>query len=298
MDGLADQILSEGYQFIWGHVKIQQYIKYSGYMQMVGINIPYLRLVGFIYPNTIVSKIIPGTAPDFIYFSCYSTLTWTLIFISILIMSFIHLMRVNLIKLTRSTRSFNQHVKIFLETVINYISPFVSRALDQCHINQSLRLSLAIYLLYSMVISIEFNNFLLDYMQIELPTIKINTIEDLAKRSELKIILRQDSSLYAFADNGKTELARKIKTHLREFNDFDKDGIETKMLKGLMDGSIAYIQDHMILVITLLHIKKKKKDIFSLDNLHISTESAGYEPYFIMFDPDIPIWASLALNKT
>ena len=111
--------------------------------------------------------------------------------------------------------------------------------------------------------------------------IKIKTLEDIAKRNDLRILLRHSSSLVAFAENDDSELAMNIKNKLDFYFDYYRENIETKLSKGLIGGTIAYIQEYFNAVQTLPRIHKIKK-LFSMVNLHISTESAGYEPYFIL----------------
>ena len=294
---LGEQMLSEGYEFIWAPAKISQYLSYGKIMGTFGIKVTYSRIIGMLSPNTIITKILPGTAPEFVYFRCFSTLTWILIFVSILLMSIIHLIRIRVTSSTRVTISTKYQVKLFLETIINNICPLLSKAVDNNQAEHSTKLGLGVYLLFSMVISFNFSNYLLDYLQVELPMVKIKTLEDITKRNDLKILMRHDSSLVAFAEKGDSELARNIKDKLEVYFDFHRENIVTNLTNGLIEGSIAYIQEYFNAVQTLPRINKINK-LFSMDNLHISTESAGYEPYFILVNPDISIWASMYLDKT
>ena len=287
---MGEQIFSEGYEIIWSSAKIEQYFLYGKIIAIFGFKVSYSRSVGIMNPNTIVTKMLPGKAPEFIYFQCFSTLTWMLILMTIILMSIFHLMKIRVTSSTRMTRPIQSQVKIFLVTMINDICPLLNKALEKSHAEHSSRFVLGLYLLFSMVISMNFCNYLLDYLQVELPMVKIKNLDDLAKRSDLKIILRGDSSLVALA--GKGELSKISNLQLEPYFNFHSDDIERRLTKGLMEGSIAYIQERFNAVQTLLKINKKNKS-FSLSTLHISTESAGYEPYFILFNPKIPIWVSL-----
>ena len=127
--------------------------------------------------------------------------------------------------------------------------------------------------------------------------VKVKTLEDLAKRNDLKILMRHDSSLVDFAKEGDSELARKINDKLELYFDFHRENIVNNLTNGLIEGSIAYIQEYLAAVI-FFPVMTKLNKLFLMENLHISTESAGYEPYFILVNPDISIWASIYLDKT
>ena len=296
-DEFAEKFITVSYQMIWGPIRISQYLTYGQIMKALsGSDMNRSTWIGMMSPNTMVTKILPGSVPKFIYFSCFSTITWVLILITILLISIIHWMRIRMIKTNGIACTPKRYFKTLVETIINHFAPLLSISLDKNLAEKSSKLSLSVFLLFSMVISINFCNYLLDNFQWKLPVIKINTLEDLALRSSMKIIVRADSSFVAFAEKNDNELSRNIEQQLETYFDIVKDDIENKLVKGLMDGSLAFIHEQVSLVQLLVELEKRNKT-FSKDNLHISTESAGYEPYFINFNPETPIWASLALDK-
>ena len=296
-DEFSEKLMTGSYQLVWGPTKISHYLTYGKIIKsFTGSDLNLSMWVGMMSPNTMVTKILPGSVPEFIYFRCYSIITWILILITILLISIIHLFKLRVTSSNRIANSAKQQAKILMEIMINHISPLLSRSLERDQAVKSSRLSLSVYLLFSMVISIKFCTYLLDNLQWELPVIKINTLEDLAQRKNIKIIVRHDSSFVTFVDQGDSELTRSIQKQLEPYFDFDEDDIENKLVKGLMEGSVAYFQEHLTVVQILFDLKTRNKT-FSMDNLHISTGSAGDQPYFILYNPEIPIWASLALDR-
>ena len=294
--GLIDQISREGYEMLWGRIEVQQYLSYGEYIEALGHSVSHSKSVGIMSLNTMVTKILPGKTPEFVYFSCFSTMTWIFIFLSVLFMSIIHVIRIRVTNTSRTDNSAKKHAKVIIETIINFLSPLLSRSVEKCLLNRSNRFNLGIYLIFSMVISINFCNYLLDYLQVELPMVKIKTIEDLAERSEMKIIVRSDSSLAAFASKGESELARTIDKKILPYANNANFKKADQLVSGLMDGSMAYIEEHLDVIQLLTKINKVNRNL-SLESLHISTESASFEPYFIIVNPNITMWASMALNQ-
>ena len=269
---------------------------YSKIMSAFGYKVTHSRCIGMLSPNAIITKMLPGTTPEFVYIRCFSTLTWILIFVSILLVSIFHLIRIRVTSSIRLASSCASQVKVFLETIINNICPLLSKAVENAQVEHTSRLVLGVYLLFSMVISFNFSNYLLDYLQVELPMVEIKTLEDLVKRNDLRILMRGDFSLAAFAEKRDSELARSIENKLDMYFDYYGENIILNLTKGLIEGSIAYIQEHLNAVSTLSRVNEINNS-FSMNTLHISTESAGYEPYFILVNPTISIWASMSLDK-
>ena len=152
------------------------------------------------------------------------------------------------------------------------------------------------WLLSALIISNHFSAYLLDFMIRGVSVIKIETLEDLSQRQELKIIVREDASLVEFTDNNSTELARALKKQLFKYFDKVKDGINYALARGLTNGSVAYVNpDRLKMIFTIMELMEKENLVF--DGIHISRASAGFEPYFILFNSNVPQWLKLSLNS-
>ena len=132
------------------------------------------------------------------------------------------------------------------------------------------------------------------------PVLKIDSLEQLTKRPEMKIMTRADSSLVKFATLVDTDLARAISEQLDPYEDHDYENTIVKLARGLRNGSVAYANNKLTLIFEILKLNEfqmKPNEEPLIDVVHISEDDGGLEPYFMFFNAKSDEWISNAMNK-
>ena len=161
---------------------------------------------------------------------------------------------------------------------------------------RSLSLVICAWILSAFLLNIEFNAFFLDEMVSPTPVTKIDSIDELFK-SNMVIMARDDSSFLSYL----TAIKSPMKNRVKDYNNFPK--IQGQLFEGLRNGSLAHVNHKYIMIFILLIMKEyyveKSYDNYEeiLDQLHISKEDGGSEPYFInLFNLDKDIEKDLTIT--
>ena len=162
-------------------------------------------------------------------------------------------------------------------------------------VNSVSKILLILWLISALIITTQFTAYFLDFMVTTIPEIIVWTIEDLAERPDMKIITRDDYSLYAFAETEKTVLAQKIKKQLDPYFDYNEENVTQKLISGLNTGTSAYVHERLMMSFTLIKLTLEENVTF--DSIHISTKSAEFDPYFIFVKGESPEWILPSLNE-
>lgn len=230
-----------------------------------------------------VSRTSQGKVAMFAYFKCFPHLVWALVFLSALTFTVLAML---------ATRRVN--VKSLRDFFWNYTCSLTLKPMESSHIRSVPYLINGLWLSSALVLTTQFTAYLLDYMIKGIPLDTITTIEELSKRNQIKVVVRGDSLLSKMAAESSA-IGLALSTHMSTYLDFESEDVDQTIMKGLTDGSVAYVNDRLILFFTLLGLKEKYK--FSFDSLHISTESSFFEPYFLFTNDLIPKWAQHYLDK-
>ena len=110
------------------------------------------------------------------------------------------------------------------------------------------------------------------------------TLEQLAE-SGLNIFDRYDSALTAFAQQGDSDLAKRLESKLfLHENFFD---VQDEIIKGLRNGSSVFVGTRIYLIFLTSYLSAVENETLYYDRLvdilHISEESNGFEPFFLGF---------------
>ncbi len=154
-----------------------------------------------------------------------------------------------------------------------------------------------VWLIAALVISTQFTGSLFDFIVRPLPLTKIKSLEQLSQREGMNICVRGDSwvdGLKEMAETGVSQLAVDIGNKLETYLDYYAEGVDKKLAERLLDGTIAWINDRLIMVYTLIEISRTEN--VSFDSVYISTESSELIPYFYFVNKAISPWACAALN--
>ena len=283
---MLDKMLVDPVDILLSPATAGQYLTYSSQMQVFGFNFNHSDCIDFFEMGSILSKVNVGSIPLFQCFRRFDHKIWFIIFISIVILSFI--------SSTKSMSSDN-----FYEYFWNYfillfeisLQKFVAKGNQQ-------KVLLGVWLLSTFILVINFNVYLLDTMVVPTPVHKINNLEELAD-SKLTVIAREDSSLVTFAKYVDSDLAKSIMPRLRVYSDFGE--IKSELFNGLKNGSLAYVNQRLVMIfiaLTFNDIEKSRrngeKEI--IDLWHISDDNGGLEPYFLFLKNNMDLSMMGQLN--
>lgn len=140
--------------------------------------------------------------------------------------------------------------------------------------------------------------YLLEYEIRGIPLVKINTLEELAKRKDIDIYVRENSALEIFADHSDTELASDVKSHLKIYQWLAD--IRSELIRGLRNGSMAYVNPRLSLILYLTDFSELEaigdNEPKLTDVVHVSEETGGQEPYFLFINASAERWVLTSMN--
>ena len=142
----------------------------------------------------------------------------------------------------------------------------------------------------ALVLTKEYTTYLLDKLIRSTPSASIDSIEHLVL-SDLKIVVKADNPLVSYAER----ISPQTVDQMILYDDYDS--VVSSLASGLMNGTIAYVNNRMTLIFDLLRLEKQysKNDLVS--SIHLSRESLGFEPYFVFINDKSHKWFQLTINR-
>jgi len=118
------------------------------------------------------------------------------------------------------------------------------------------------------------------------PVLYIDTIEQLAQRTDIHVVVRRDGSFDKYIHSNQNSVSKNIADKLIDFVNFED--IRHLVMSGLRNGSIAFIYPQIALKYHLQELSKfqELEHIYSdrlIDLVHISRSIAS-EPYFLFIN--------------
>ena len=259
-----------------------QYLKYTEALSLLGIKLDYSVCLGFFEMGSFLARTWPGRLRPFEYFRCFHFGTWSLVFASIMVLS------------VMSTIKLKNH-QFSYEFAWNYFNLLFQKSFQKFILKQNQNHLLFIWVLSSLFLSINFCVYLLDNMVRAQPTIKIDSLDQLAN-SKLKIIARTDSALAEFAHNSKdVELAQQLQPLLKLYDIYDS--VEERTI-GLRAGTHVYVNQRLVLMFAAIGMSRLEGIGLNLmEILHISKDDGGLEPYFIFVNHETDKSVLVKLNN-
>ena len=286
-------MIKEGIDILLAPGMVSQYFIFNKRFPEFGLYFDHSVSVGYLQSNIIAAKVWPGKADIFAYFKCFSSTVWISLIITIVSISilsaFIRLVKENVHATIRC------YVNLVIDYLWNYSVTLLYGSMSAETVRRTSRAMLALWLLSSMFISIEFNAFTLDFMVTTIPDVKINTLEDLASRKDMKFIVRNDSALAMYLTKTNNELTKTLREKMVGYVDMEAEAIPALVSDGLTKGTAAFINRKSMILFHLDKISRWQNVTF--DNLHLSQESSIYEPFFILFNRNIDPWKRIELDK-
>jgi len=182
-----------------GPVVVGQYFTFQEYSSL--LNNTLSKPIDYWEISNIAARIIidQNSFSLFNYFNCYKSKVWFLILFSIIILS-----------LVSSLREF--HFYKALEYLWNYFILLFPNSIQKFALNSSQRLLLSVWLLSAFTLSLGFTSYILEYMVRAVPVLTIDSLEDIPKRPQMKVLLRGDSALAQYVKLIDSDIARAIKS--------------------------------------------------------------------------------------
>ena len=283
---------AEPIDFVIAPIVATQFFKYSSGMKMFDIIIQHTDCLGYFEADVIAAIKYPGTVPLFAYVYCFPKEVWLLIVFSIVVLSLIS-------SIDCKNR---KYLKNIIKYLFNYSIALFSQSMENVVLLATPKAVLSVWLLTAFVLSNQFTASLMDFMIKAVPMVRIDTIEDLVKRKDMKIIVRDDESFTSFVRQNDTQLKRTLDSMLDTYED-TYDLIMAKLSKRFRDGSSANINKRELLIFNLIKLSQyeEKNELgYStklLDTLHLSEKNNYFEPYFMFYNNKSEIWIKENVNK-
>jgi len=267
---MLDQIYREGTDILLAPLLPTQFMRYNSMLNPLGISFNLTNYIDFLETNNIVAKTWRGAIPLFTYIHTFSLVTWMFIILCILIISFI------------STHKISKNFNIITVFIWHYFTLMFSKSIQSFLLNQKLRLLLGIWLIVSLFISTLFTAVLLDHMVRPVPVLYIDSIEQLAQRTDIQVVARSDGPLVEYINSINTSASKEIDDKLIKYVNFED--IRHLVMSGLRNGSIAFVNNRLTLIYCLQETAyfAEMNHMYGtplIDLVHIS-RSNWHRPYF------------------
>ena len=281
---MIEKLIVEGVDIILASAYSSQLFAYRDLTDSIGLDITLSDNVDYFESNTIAAKETLGSVPIFAYFKCFTIPVWISILFSMLSLALISKLMTN-----------NQKFKSFGTYVWNYSIILMAGSMAKPFLKAAPHLILSLWLVSALILSNLFNAFIMDFMVTTVPIIRIKTLEELSERKDMKIVVRVDHFLTTYTQ-GQSKLARDLARQLEPYDDFYEEKIDEKLIKGLTQGTVAYITDGLLMIFTLIGLSQTHD--MSFKSIFISRGSSSeMEPYFLIINKGMPSWAIETLNN-
>ena len=241
------------------------------------------RCLDFLEVGTFASRINVGKVNMFEFVRCFSIDVWALILCSLLVLSLI------------SKLNYSEKIDSFFEHFWQYFMILLKNSVSKSPIISKKRNVMGIWFLAVFVLSVAFTAFLMDHLIRAAPVDILDDLQLLAAHPEIKILVKYDHSMVG---NPETDLAKALKQRTQIF--FDVSEISGELITGIKNGSFAYVNTRLSLIDDLNKFSLIDQIINNQSDLaqtvHISEDSGGLEPYFILTCAYTP-WILSPFNK-
>ena len=181
--------------------------------------------------------------------------------------------------------------------LFNYTIVLLCKPMELSIVKQTSRIILCVWLMASVVISIEFTSYLMDKLIRSLPSASIDTIDQIFNQDKLKVVTRSDGPLATYAEN----IGDKAIDRLILYDEYNT--VAPYLTSGLMNGSLAFSNNRLSLILGLIKMNEFYKSNSSsngpqlIDVILISDGSLGFEPYFAFINGESNSWIASAIDN-
>ena len=241
------------------------------------------NVIDFEKKSHIAFKIQPGVEEYFIYFK-YIQFDFDLLFLFTMIL-------LSIILLVMQHKRTMKDLCYYMFSLSTLLINSVNLSTITKKINYKLIFVLGPWFFSSFLITITFNNLLLDYLVRAIPEQLIDSWEDLAINND-KIIVEDIDFMTKFSSVSETPLAKRLRGRMEFFRSNDLLNITfVRHLKDeLFSGRAAYIKNRLTLIYHIFVLQKVfKLDDRLVESLHVSRQGGPDDQYFMLYPSTTPI---------
>ena len=178
------------------------------------------------------------------------------------------------------------------ETLLTVFITSVYRAyLVEGQITMKKLMVLGPWFLSAYLITIVFNNLILDSLERAIPNQVIDSWEDLENNKHVKIIAENMEFLVQFSRTSNSKMADNFRSRYQEFDlkDATNMTIMYSIANDLLTGRAAYVKNKLTIKYNILYLQTIfKLNNRLLDSLHVSKYGGPEEQYFILIPSTTP----------
>ena len=115
-----------------------------------------------------------------------------------------------------SSKGFS-NIIIFYEYLFNYFIMLFSKSMQHFLRKSKQKLFIGFWLIVSLVLSTLFTSYLLDHMIKADPLDLIDSLEELSKRKDMSVLVRNDSSMISYVELVDSDVTKAIKPRIVEY---------------------------------------------------------------------------------
>ena len=271
---IINELTKDKSALIFAPAGASSYFVASKIAKLVNEKITVLGPVDFYEVGVILARTEPGSNEVFQFFRSFPQIVWLLIFVSIFMNSLFNSIT------TSSPR------KLFAY-FWNYFELLFSSPMQILLVETNCKFILGIWILSCYYFAIGFTSFMMDYMIRSVPLNKIDILNDLAYRDQMTVYTRFGSPFAGYIQSVENKITNSIKSRLKTFNKFDE--IIDNLAIGLLNGtaSLSASRTNMFFRInqiqqSMRYLKNEQEQFSNI--MHISEQSIGFQPNFLLFN--------------
>ena len=289
MSDFLSTIVTESVDIVLVPVVTSQYFIYSTMLANFGAYYGHSDCIGYMEEDVIAARKYPGSLPMFQFIYCFQKEVWTLIIVSILILSLI----------LSFDRSCVLNLGMIPSIIFNLSISLVNCSIENLVIISCSKQLIIVWLLSAFVLYNEYSSYLMDYMIRAVPMEKIDSLEDLAQHKHMTIFVRYDDSFLHYIEMRDNPMKLSLIKQVYKYEILQN--LYDELARGLRNGSSAYVSRRNFLIFNMLMLseyeKRKETEPPLIDLLHFSEKTDFYEPYFLLCKNDGSNWLTSNLNK-
>ena len=273
-------IINEKIDLLLTPVVPKHFLIYTNKMKDFGLEFGHSSIIDYFEAGTVASLKRESSIPILILFKSFPINVWIAIWSTFLLLTmFAFIGKRNQITLHN-----------FTNRIFNQFSILVSQPINGVTFIKSCDITILIWLMAALFLTKEYTTYLLDKLIRSTPSASIDSVEHLFL-SDLKIVVKADNPLVSYAERVSPQTVEQM-----IFYD-DYDTVVSSLASGLVNGTIAYVNNRMTLIFDLLRLQEQYSQNHLVSSIHLSRGSLGFEPYFVFINAESPEWLHLIINR-
>ena len=243
--------------------------------------------VDYIDLGSFATRINPASVPMFQFVRSFDSNVWSLILISIIVLSFI-------------SSLIHQNFHQFFEHIRNFTLVLYAKSLQNFLKHFKSKIILGVWLMAALYLATIFTGFILDNTVKAVPLRKIDSLEQLAGDLQVKVIYtRSDSYFRMLIELDESEIGSTLRPRLKNSDELYR--LTGEIRSRLRNGEAAIESKRLNLIFLLLFLSQSEKidqdQKRLVDIVHIAKHRSGNEPYFLGMTMNVETWIINAFNE-